>query len=146
MEKHELVGLTLDRLIDHFKVSPESFEFTDNGSPTVIWQPKIQLGDLTTNSVNDPHNTHAVVVRYIDINNQMACYLFLSQQAEPASNIHKADSAIYSSRWFEKYRSNYSKLMKLKKLIEARNAKKANLTYLRKLSSVFPDTLDDRLF
>lgn len=145
MDKAELVSLTLDRLIDHFKLSPESFDFTDNGCPTVVWQPKIQLDDLTSNSIYDPNNAHAVVVRWNTHFKHVTCYIFLSAPVNPVNCIDKADSTISSQRWFEYYRGNYRKLMRLKDLIQDREAYKANLIYLRRLSSVFPDALDDHI-
>ena len=145
MDKAELVGLTLDRLIDHFRASPESFEYSENVSPTVLWQPKIQIGDLASNPVHDPNNAHAVVVRWNQHFNSVNCYVFLAAPVDPINSTEKADSTMSSQRYFEKYRGNYRKLMKLKALIQARNARKAQLIYLRKLSSVFPDAIDDHI-
>lgn len=145
MDKAELVGITLDRLIDHFKLSPESFEFTDNGTPTITWQPKIQLGDLASNPIYDPNNAHAVVVQWNQFAGHLTCYVFLTAPTEPRSNVHKADSTMVACRWFERYRSNHRKMIKLKSLILARDAQKANLIYLRKLSSIFPDAMDGHI-
>ena len=145
MDKAELVGLTLDRLIDHFRLSPESFDYSESMSPTIVWQPKIQQGDLTSNPIYDPNNAHAVVVRWNQLYSSVNCYVFLKAPIDPMNSIDKADSTMSSQRWFEQYRGNYRKLMKLKALVQARNAQKAQLIYLRKLSSVFPDAIDDHL-
>lgn len=145
MEKAELVGLTLDRLLDHFKMSPESFEFHDNISPTVVWRPKIEQGDITSNSIYDPNNAHAVIVTYNPHQNEITCYVFLTAPAEPLNATGRADTTMSSKRWFETWRSNYRKLMKLKSLIQSREAKKTNLIYLRKLSCIFPDAVDKHL-
>jgi hypothetical protein len=145
MDKAELVSITLDRLLDHFAISPESFEYNDNVSPTVVWRPKIQQGDLTTNPVYDPNNAHAVVVRWNQLYSAVNCYVFLTAPTDPINSTEKADSSMSSQRYFEKWRGNYRKLMKLKGLIQARNIQKANLVYLRKLSSVFPDAVDKHL-
>lgn len=146
MDKAELVGLTLDRLIDHFNLSPESFEFFDRtGAPTILWRPKIQLGDLTSNPIYDPNNAHAVVARYNPYDNSVSCFVFLSAPADPINTTDKADTTMTSKRYFETYRGNYRKLMRLKELVLARNIQKDNLIYLRKLSSVFPDAVDNHI-
>jgi hypothetical protein len=145
MDKAELVGITLDRLLAHYALSPESFEFIDNGSPTIVWRPKIQQDDLTGTPVKDPNNDHAVVVRWNSMYKSVNCYVFVTAPLEPQNCTDKADSTMSSQRYFEQYRGNYRKLMKLKKLVLERNSQKANLVYLRKLSSVFPDAIDTRL-
>jgi hypothetical protein len=151
MDKHELVGMTIQKLIDHFAGSPESFEYCDqerkhNNSmhPTIFWQPKVQLGDYMSTIVEDPNNNHAVVVNFNPMNNEITCYLFLKAITNLANtnSVQSADCVITSKRWFEKYRGNYRKFKKLRDLILARDKRKENLTYLKKLSSVFPDTMD----
>jgi len=154
MDKHELIGITIDRLIEHFKDSPESFEYHDSERkpntsihPTIFWQPKIQLND-PTHVVIDPNNNHAVVVNFNPLNNELTCYLFLKAPPNMAGSNggHSADCIMTSHRWFEKYRSNYRKFKKLRNLIIARDKQKENMNYLRKLASVFPDTYDNDLF
>lgn len=150
MEKHELVGITLSRLIENFKVSPESFEFLDNGSSSndiLIWQPKITLTDKDSTIVQDPNNNHAIIIQFNKLNNELSCHIFL----KPFINItsiyaQKADSVIFSRRWLEKLRGNYKKFKKLQKLIAKRDRDKESRAYLNKLSSVFPDALDDLIF
>ena len=154
MDKHELVGMTIQQLIEHFKSSPESFEYYDhdrkhNSSthPTIFWQPKVQLGDYMSTVVQDPNNNHAVVVNFNPLNNELTCYLFMKAPPNFASlsGGQVADCVMTSARWFERYRGNYRKFIKLKNLIIARDKRKENLTYLKKLSSVFPDTMDTHL-
>lgn len=154
MHKHELVGMTIQQLIDHFKRSPESFEYYDqdrkpNSSilPTIFWQPKVQLGDYMSTIVQDPNNNHAVVVSYNAMLNELTCYLFLRAPPNMASiaSGHAADCTMSSKRWFENWRGNYRKFKKLRNLIIARDKRKENLIYLKKLSSVFPDTMDTHL-
>lgn len=151
MDKHELVGITIQQLIEHFKSSPESFEYVDSRTrpntdrhPTIFWQPKVQLGDYMSTVVQDPNNSHAVVVNWNPLNNELTCYLFLKAPANLAgtSGGQAADCVMSSKRWFEKWRGNYRKFNKLKDLIMERDKRKENLTYLKKLSSVFPDTMD----
>ena len=146
MDNAELVGLTLDRLIDHFKLSPESFDFSGGVThPTVLWRPKVQLDDLNNHSIRDPNNAHAVIVRWNPHFSQVVCYVFLVAPEYPLNAIDKADSTISSQRYFESWRSNYRKLLKLKRLIEEREAYRANMAYLRKLSSIFPDAVDSHI-
>ena len=151
MDKHELVGMTLRQLIDHFKGSPESFEYYDqyrkpNSSmyPTIYYQPKVQLGDYMSTVVHDPNNSHAVVVMFNTMTNELTCYLFLKAPANfmGLSGGHAADCVMTSGRPFETLRGNYRKFKKLRDLIVAKDKEKENLVYLKKLSSVFPHTLD----
>ena len=151
MHKHELVGITIQQLIEHFKTSPESFEFYDQdrkphyaNAPTICFQPKIQLDSLIP-AVNDPNNSHAVVVSFHN-NKELACYIFLKAPGNLMSLnscATAADSVTSSSRRFEKWRSNYRKFKYLRNLIMTRDKYKDNLIYLKKLSAVFPDTMDD---
>ena len=146
MDKHELVSLTLDKLIDNFQLSPESFEYVDNIAPTIVWRPKIELNNSPSSMlIHDPNNAHAIVVMFNTHSNEVVCYIFLNAPADPLINTGKADCIIGSQRWLEKYRGNYRKLMKLKKLIATRNSQKANLAYVRKLSYIFPDAVDKHL-
>src|ERR1035437_941962 len=92
MDKYELVGITLQQLIEHFKSSPESFEFYDqnrkpNSSmhPTIFWQPKIQLGDYMSTIVQDPNNNHAVVVSFNMMVNEITCLIFLKAPSNLAN-------------------------------------------------------------
>lgn len=144
MDKHELVGLTIDRLLEHFKMSPESFEYLESSNhPTIVWRPKVQLGDYMSTIVEDPNNASAVTVSFNYFVNEMYCniYVKVPEKFDGA----KPDVSISSRRMFENWRSNYRKFKKLKKMIIARDRYKENMIYLKKLSSVFPDTLDDRL-
>jgi hypothetical protein len=153
MDKHELVGLTLQKLIEHFKSSPESFEYYDHErkpnqavQPTIVWQPKVQLNDYLSSVVNDPNNMHAVVVSFNNTLNELTCYLFLKAPTNLISNqVSVADCVMTSKRAFEKWRSNYRKFKKLRDMIIDRDKKRENLAYLRKLSSVFPDAMDSHL-
>ena len=158
MDKHELVGITLQQLLEHFKMSPESFEYYDYTNrpantnakyhyPCILWQPRVQLGDVTSNVVQDPNNSHAVVVSFDESEKTLICYVFLKAPSNlaTASLPPVADSIMYSKRRFEKWRSNYKKFKKLRDLIKARDKRKENLTYLTKLTSVFPDTMDHHL-
>jgi hypothetical protein len=152
MQKHELVGITIQHLIEHFKSSPESFEYYDQDRrphtsmhPTIFWQPKVQLGDPSSSIVQDPNNSHAVVVSFH--NNELTCWVFLKAplNLQSSSACQAADCVMTSSRPFEKWRGNYRKFKQLRKLILARDKYIENLTYLRKLSTVFPDTMDSHL-
>ena len=154
MHKHELVGITLQHLMEHFRTSPESFEYLDHNSKPmyandcIIWQPKVQLGDIMSTTVDDPNNGHAVVVMFNDLTNELTCYIFLkappnlTSMSNPA---YPADCVVTSRRRFEKWRNNYKMFSALKDLILIRNKRKESMTYLKKLSSVFPDTMDTHL-
>jgi hypothetical protein len=150
MDKHELVGMTIQKLIEHFKMSPESFEYYDSErrpnqavQPTITWQPKIQLNDHSSTVVNDPNNVHAVIVMFNPMINELSCYLFLKAPPNLITNHGTtADCVITSKRAFEKWRGNYRKFKKLRDLIIARDKRRENMDYLRKLSSVFPDAMD----
>jgi hypothetical protein len=146
MDKYELINITLQRLIDHFERSPESFEFKDS---VVIWQPKVALSDQYSIPVNDPNNNHAVAIGFNSCINELKCYLFLKTTyglSFPNPQLSNADSVMTSSRWFEKWRGNYRKYCKLVKLIQTRDKHKENMEYLRKLTSLFPDAVDDHIF
>ena len=150
MDKAELIGLTLDRLLEHFKNSPESFEYDDsqrnvNGTinPIILWKPRIQM-DPYAPAVIDPHNNHAVIVVYHEILGQMQCHLLFNAPSDlKTTSNYKPDCSIITQRWFEKWRSNYRKFCRLRELIISRDLYKENRGYLRKLNSIFPDTLDD---
>jgi hypothetical protein len=150
MDKAELVGLTLNKLIDHFKSSPESFEYkgaeNSNGQCTIFWQPKVQLNDFMSTVIQDPNNCHAVAVHFNPMINELTCLLYL----KAPSNLHNtptnsADCTITSKRWFEKWRGNYRKFSALRDMIIARDKHKENMNYLKKLSSVFPDAMDNHV-
>jgi hypothetical protein len=150
MHKHELVSLTLDRLIDRFKSSPEYFDSdrSPNRScqPLIVWQPKVQLTDYMETIINDPNNCHAVTILFNPLINEITCHIFLKAPPDISSHFgHKADCIVSSRRWFERYRGNYKKFIELKKCIIARDTHKDNISYLKKLSSVFLDSLDDHI-
>ena len=146
MDKRDLVELTIERLLANFERSPESFDLKDPtatgsyGGPTVTWRPRVQLGSYDSNVVDDPNNHHAVVISLNNDRNEIACHLFLRNVMNLESA--KADHSVAHRQSFMMFRSHYRKLMKLIKLIKARDLHKENMTYLSKLSSVFPDTLD----
>ena len=147
--------MTIKQLIEHFKSSPESFEYYDQelrpntlSQPTIIWQPKVQLGDYMSTIVHDPNNTHAVVVNYNTFSNELTCYIFLKAPANLptiSSATLQADCVISSKRPFERWRGNYRKFASLRNMIMANYKRKENMVYLKKLSSVFPDTMDTHL-
>jgi hypothetical protein len=152
MTKEELVGITLKKLIDHFRSSPESFDYVDSERrpaevhyPTIFWQPKVQLNDYMSTVIQDPNNTHAVAVCFNPSENSVTCYVFLKAPSNLASSSAAvgADCVTTSCRWFEKWRGNYRKFERLRNLIVERDKHKENLNYLKKLSSVFPDSMDD---
>ena len=99
-------------------------------------------------AILDVNNNHAVAVHFNTTINQLTCYLFLKtipNLALPNPNLSFADSVIVSSRYFERYRGNYRKFCKLRDLIQTRDRRKASMNYLKKLSSLFPDVMDDHL-
>ena len=110
MDKHELVGITIQQLIEHFKSSPESFEYYDQNKkphsmqPTIFWQPKVQLGDYMSTVVQDPNNNHAVVISFNPMLNELTCYLFMKAPPNFASsssiNGAIADCVMSSARPF----------------------------------------------
>lgn len=151
MNKHDLVELTIERLLANFERSPESFDLKDDpsknngyGGYTVIWKPRVQLGSYDSNIVDDPNNNHAVVITTSPVTNEIICYLFIKSTVG-AIETAKADYSVASDRPFMTFRSHYRKLKKLIKLIKERDIYKENMTYLSKLSSVFPDTLDKHI-
>lgn len=145
MNKRDLVELTIERLLANFENSPESFELKDSSldnlysGTTVIWRPKIQLNNYD-HVVDDPNNSHSVVIILCPNTSRISCYLFL--KTPPTYDAARADYAVSSLEYFMKWRSHYRKFKKLVKLIKARDLYKENMQYLSKLSSVFPDTLD----
>ena len=148
MDKHELIKLTLDQLMEHFKLSPESFQYQDSltnpsksSFPTIIWQPKVQMGDSV---VADPNNNHTVVLTFNEHLEEFKCFIYLKTPINLETT--PADSVIVSRRSFEKWRRNYKRFIKLKKLILARDTHIENMGFLSKLSSVFPHTMDCYLF
>jgi hypothetical protein len=145
VDKEELISITIQKLIDHFNYSPESFEYNDG---LIVWQPKITLNDAMSTIVNDPNNNHAAAIYFNETINELRCYLFLKTPPNltiPTPNLSYADSVIISARIFMKWRRNYKKYVKLKNLILARDRHRASMNYLKKLSSLFPDVMDDSL-
>lgn len=154
MDKNELIALTLKKLIEHFKGSPESFEYHDQdrkpntaSQPTIYWQPKVQLNDYMSTVVQDPNNCHAVVVTFNNHLNELTCYLYLKAPKNLSGNYGgmSPDCVITSRRWFERWRGHYSRFCRLRELILDRDKQKENLNYLNKLASVFPDAVDDHI-
>jgi hypothetical protein len=98
--------------------------------------------------VPDPNNNHAVAVGWNNAINEMRCYLFSKVPyglSFPNPNLSGSDSNIVASRLFEKYRSNYKKYIKLVNLIQTRDKHKENMDYLKKLTALFPDAVDDHI-
>jgi len=148
MDKHELVEITIERLLANFEKSPESFDLKlpDSSSysgPTVTWKPRVQLGSYDSNIVDDPNNNHAIIVSYNPNSGDLTCYLFM--KVPPTFDGSRADHVMASNQYFQKLRSPYRKFKKLINLIKARDVHRENMNYLGKLSSVFPDTLDKHI-
>jgi hypothetical protein len=158
MEKHEIISLTLDQLIERFHLSPESFDYEDPSTPNkmlvnpiIIWQPKFDLGNSV---VPDPNNEQkTVIITYSELTSEMSCYIFASTQISlsnlmnTVSNASKTDAVIsYKLGVFASFRVNHRKFMKLKKLIQNRERMKENDNFMKKLCKVFPGTLDDHIF
>ncbi len=154
MNKHALVELTLEQLLDAFRTSPESFEYEDStytphklaGDPAILWQPKCELKDHTI--VADPINDQkAVIVVYNEALSEITCYIF--SKAIVSINLaagSMADATVTSKHtWFTIWRGNYRKFDKLRNLIKARDRNKENDRFLRKLNSVFPSALDKHI-
>ena len=149
MYDHELVGLTIEQLIKHFKLSPESFSFSDRFNsatsrsiPTIMWQPRIQLKDYL-DSILDPNNSGGIMVSWNPYSHEVTCYLFTKTPLD--INLCNPDNTMSSKRWFEKYRSNYKRFKQLKNLIRMYEQHKDSIRYLKKLSAVFPDLLDHHI-
>lgn len=147
MDKRDLVELTIERLLANFERSPESFDLKDPtltgsyGGLTVLWRPRVQLGNYDgSNAIDDPNNNHAVVISINPNTSEINCYLFMKTPTHYDGA--KADYVMSSKQSFMFLRSHYRKLKKLIDLIRKRDLHKENMTYLSKLSSVFPDTLD----
>jgi hypothetical protein len=148
MDKHELVELTIERLLANFEKSPESFDlksadFGNWATPTVTWKPRVQLGSYDSSIVDDPNNNYAVVIVYNVNTETLSCHLFLKTYSSLDSA--KADLSISSNQSFMKFRSRYRKFEKLMNLIKERDLRRDNMNYLSKLSAVFPDTLDSHI-
>lgn len=153
MNKHELINLTLKQLIERFRMSPESFEYSgpdvdvSGNSDYIIWQPKVILSDSDLSTITDPNNNHAIIIQFNHSAAEFSCYIFLNPPPDLKSiYAAKADCLIHSKRSFEKFRGNYKKFKKLKNMILKKYANKENRSYLKKLSSVFPDIMDDYMF
>jgi hypothetical protein len=91
--------------------------------------------------VPDSNNNHGVIITWNSNVNELSCHLFIKMPPD-INGGSKADCSMTSKRWFEKYRGNYKKFRVLRDLIIDRERHKENMHYLKKLSSVFPDTLD----
>jgi len=152
VDKHELIGMTIQQLIEHFKSSPESFEYYDRDTksnnsvhPTIVFQPKIQLTDSAT-IIRDPNNNHAVIVVFHEMSSELLCYLFSKAPPNLSSlGVVVADCTISSKQYFIRWRSNYKKFNKLRDLILKRDSNREASEYLDKLSSVFPDSGDENI-
>lgn len=157
MQKVELIELTLDQLLETFKTSPESFDYKDRCSPgsdswpyqTIIWQPKFQLKtDNLGDIIADPNNLPKTVAVYFNHHMGDMQVLIFNKSFITAADmtVAKADSYIACIQWFPTWRAPYRKMMRLKRLIEARNVHRENDAFLRKLYSIFPGSLDRQLF
>lgn len=151
MNKHQLISITLDKLFDHFKASPESFEYYDTETqnyrvtqPTIVWRPKIELNDHSSTVINDPNNNHGIVLVFNNVMEEFQCFIFLGTAVDISGS--KADCVVTSRRSFYKWRKTYKNFTKLANLISEREEHKENMKILKKLSSVFPDALDTYIF
>lgn len=153
MEKHNLIGLALDQLIESFAASPECFiyesrDYTPDYAttiPTIIWQPKIQLKDEL---IDDPNGDHrSMIISFNPNSGEFNCYIFFRYVGKLSDMVGiKADAVMTSRQLFPKLRSNHRKFKKLIRLIKARDLAKENETFLKKLCRVFPTTLDQHIF
>lgn len=148
MTKKELVSITLDKLFNRFRESPECFEliYTPFASQTygldftVMWKPKIQLAGDGEDLVDDPNNQGAVAIKLNESSGEIACYVYNKAPNSFCSSL--ADSVILIKMKFIKMRTIRKKIVKLKDLIVKRDEMNDHMKYLKKLSSVFPDVLD----
>lgn len=145
MDKHELVELTIERLLANFERSPESFilklpDHNSYGGPMITWKPRLQIGNYDASIVDDPNNNHAIVMSYNPGLNELSCWIFL--KAPAIFDGAKADHVMSTKGFFIRLSRPYRKFKKLMRLIKARDNHKNNMDYLGKLSAVFPDTLD----
>lgn len=154
MNRCDIVGLTLDQLLENFPLSPESFDYEDmhytphknTSHPTIIWQPKVELKDGV---VPDPNNeVKTIVVWYNENLSELNCAIIPGPATSwrsvamlvGATDINCPITGIIALN------SHYRKFMKLKRLIMAKDQMKHNNDFLKKLHSIFPGTFDKHIF
>jgi hypothetical protein len=154
MTRHELVGLTLDQLIEAFKANPECFDlectelksFVGGTNEAIMWKHRVEVDK---SYMPDPHNPARTVVV---INNKHAeeiqCFIFMSALTSinnAASSKADADmsSPVGIFRFLDK---NHKKFKKLKNMIVKREKNKECDKFLSKLYAIFPGTFDDHIF
>jgi hypothetical protein len=152
MKKWELIGLTLEQLLEQHKQTPESFEYADKdypvtgqgGNPLIYWQPKV---DLKSSVVPDPNESQkAVIITYNELTGRLVCYIYSNiVPGLKAMEGRNADATVIDDRKFMKWRSNWHKFNKLAEAIKEHDRSKENDTFLKKLFSIFPGTLDKHL-
>lgn len=148
MTKKELVEITLDKFHKRFRESPECFEliYTPFASQnygfdfTIMWKPRIQIGDEDNSLVDDPNNHGAVAIKLNESMGEITCFVYNKAPGSFCTSL--ADSVIIVKMRFIKLRNMRKKIIKLKDLIVKRDEMNEHMKYLKKLSSVFPDVLD----
>lgn len=155
MTKADILSITLDQLIGRFETNPESFDYVgcdlekksslkfDNDS--VIWQTKIESNSEII--VDPTSQQRTIVVNYSIIEKALKVYIY-NCTFESVGSIYqvKADACIEHKAYFIRFTRNFRKFNKLKNLILAREEHNEARSFLKKLSSTFPDTLDNHIF
>ncbi len=155
MKKWELIGLTLEQLLERQRQNPESFEYSDKsypivgggGQPTIYWQPKLTIKS-DSRTISDPNESQkAVIITFNDFTNQLICYIHsaITTTGIKALESKHADASMVDDRNFIKYRANWRKFQQLANAIKEHDRTKENERYLKKLFSIFPGTLDKHL-
>ena len=154
MTRHDLVGLTLDQLLNNFASGPECFDlevaeaksFSAGPSDAIMWKHKIENGDI----IQDPTQPMRTV---IIVNNKatetIQCFIHFRDMISATNAMnHKPDAQVESKAvgFFRKWDSNYRKFEKLKRLIQQNNAARENTSFLNKLHTVFPGCWDEYIF
>lgn len=152
MDKRELISLTLDKMLEKFDTSPESFELTETvasyNSPSdtfIFWRPRIELDTHIDLTVNDPHNNSAIILKLCAGGNEIVCYLFSKAPVDNFNSysVSQADLTMNLKIGFKMLNACHRKFIKLQKKIIKRNISNENRKYLKKLMTIFPDTLDN---
>ena len=152
MTKEELVSITLKQLLDSFYHCPECFEMYDSEMDqakgfrhcTIVWKPK---HDVSGTIVPDPnHSTKTIIVSHDRLTRTLSCHIYFKDVNVSNLSMQADAQVTLDLNFFSYFRFTWRTFKKLRKYILVHRKTKDSNEYIKKLSSVFPAAIDDKLF
>lgn len=152
--KSEIIGQTLDQLIDIFHKKPDSFQYVGDESAdsnrlriyhdNIIWQTLIRADGKLIDDPNEPPKTIVVTFSKLESNISICAYNRTFTNIQEI-NIAKADAYIESTKTFKRFRKNYKKFKKIRNLILRHSESRKANDFFYQMSKVFPVMLDKHI-